>query len=1085
MKTIATIILATILFVPGASILHSRGNANASETAPPSNPKDSDQISQTVPPDPFKEEMIKARVKKAKETKLTAKKITVRVIAGSNGGSGVLIAQKGGTYLVLTNAHVVRHATQIKLQTVDGKTHTAKLIKSGANSKYDLALLQFSSDRTYQLADLSNLNPSGSIFALNPTDKIYSAGFPFDSKEIGISSGNITQLSDIPFDNGTQIGYVTNQGEKGIRQGMSGGPILSADGKLLGINTIGVAPILPNYTYNNGSKPVAKLAAKYREANWGIPVYNFLTNINPDILYRYANFPKVESQSIPTGYLAKLNNRTRQMTVRIEAGGTNGSGVIIAKEGDSYYVLTAKHVVFDIEGSKQLFTDTKIITYDRDIYQPTSTVVATANDLAIVKFTSNSNYAVAQLSNARSNGGFMFVGGFPARENIKSPLWQWQLNSGITFDRENSKLATQDDISFTDGYDLIYTNVSYGGMSGGPIFDTDGKLMGIHGRAESTDLVAGEKMLLGRSLGISTQKFMELATELKIDPRLLTVSKQQPTVLSLLDLKTVAIEIENIPKPQAEDSGDRWLAYGNQLYRTFQFNRSIVAFDKAILKGEVFRGNYGKSISLFTLEKSELAGIAIEKAIAAFPANTEANYYYFWQWQSTILQRLGKYDRSLVAIENAIKLKPDNRILLNQKAIILGQQKKYALSIAIFDQLIKTESDVATLLNRGSIKLASGDKQGAIADIDRAITINPNYAGAYNNRADAKSASGDYLGAIADCEIAIKLDSSHAQAYHSRGKNKYKSGDKKRAIVDYTQAIKLNPVYTLAYLDRGTAKYKSGDKQGAIVDYTQVIKLNPKLAEFSYIVRGGVKYSLDDFAGAIADYSAAIKINPKAINAYSVRGIAKYQSGDKQGAIADYTQAIEFDPNNIGAYLNRGAAKYELGDKQGAIADYTQAIEFDPKNIGAYLNRGVAKYDLGDQRGAIADYNLALQINPNLAEAYSSRGVARSSLGDKGAIADSNLAVQLSPKNAEIYYDRAMTKFNLGDKQNAIADYNQAIQLNPKFAQAYYDRGITRADLGDKQAAIRDLNKAAELARQQGKMDLVRRAMRRLRISNK
>ncbi len=192
---------------------------------------------------------------------------------------------------------------------------------------------------------------------------IYSAGFPFDSKEIRITSGQVSQLSDIPFDDGTQIGYVTDKGKQGIRQGMSGGAIFDSQGNFLGINTVGVAPILPDYTYNDGSKPLPKLKAQYRQANWGIPVYNFLTNVKADILYGYDNLPKVERQVTPTGYLAKLNIKARQMTVRIENSGGTGSGVIVAREGNSYYVLTAKHVVQDEKSNThQKFTNSQIIT---------------------------------------------------------------------------------------------------------------------------------------------------------------------------------------------------------------------------------------------------------------------------------------------------------------------------------------------------------------------------------------------------------------------------------------------------------------------------------------------------------------------------------------------------------------------------------------------------------------------------------------------------------------------------------------------------------------------------------------------------
>jgi S1-C subfamily serine protease len=446
----------------------------------------------------------------------TAKNITVRISSENNGGSGVIIAKKGDSYLILTNAHVVRQSNSIAIQAPDGQKYQAKSIDGGFNSKYDLALLQFTSKTKYALANLKGIADS----PIEPTRKIYSSGFPFDSRDLRITSGEVSQLTDIPFDDGTQIGYVTNKGEKGIRQGMSGGAIFDAQGNFLGINTIGIAPILPNYTYSDGSKPIPKLAAQYTRANWGIPVYNFLTHVKADILYGYDNLrqTKVEHQTTPTGYMAKLNDTARKKTVRIENSGGTGSGVIVAKEGNSYYVLTAKHVVQDEDGNKpthQKYTDGQIITYDQDLHPVTSTVVAELVDLAVIKFTSSSNYPVAKLGQYNTkDDDLAFVGGFPGRDKIKSPLWQWQLNPGFIFSQERGKLETQNGASFADGgYDLIYGSISYGGMSGGPVFDTAGNVIGIHGKAEGVDL---------SSLGISIKTFTGLAAKLQVAPSLLT-----------------------------------------------------------------------------------------------------------------------------------------------------------------------------------------------------------------------------------------------------------------------------------------------------------------------------------------------------------------------------------------------------------------------------------------------------------------------------------------------------------------------------------------------------------------------------------
>jgi S1-C subfamily serine protease/tetratricopeptide (TPR) repeat protein len=761
-----------------------------------------------------------------------AQKITVRITAENNGGSGVLIAQKGNTYLVLTNAHVVRRATQIKIQAPDGQKYTATPIDGGFDAKYDLALLQFTSRTKYTLADLSDTAPR-----LEPEWPIYSAGFPFDSTEIRITSGQVSQLSDIPFDDGTQIGYTTNRGEQGIRQGMSGGAIIDPRGVFLGINTVGAAPISPNYTYVDGSKPLPKLAAQYRNANWGVPVYNFLIQVKPDILYGYKfnglDVSTIQQQATPTGYMARLNNWARKMTVRIEADGANGSGVIVAREGDSYYVLTAKHVVEDRK-NKQRFTDTKIITYDQDNYSPTSTVVAEGLDLAVVKFTSKSEYPIAVIGRYNPNDGdivleqdpaaveftsgseypsqyylnnnIVFAGGFPGRGGINSPLWQWQLNPGFIFDRDYGKFQTQDKNSFTNGYDRIYSSITHGGMSGGPIFDIAGIIIAIHGQTEGIGSTQ-----LGNSQGISIETFIGIADKLKVNPKLLKIAKNRPAPLNAVDRQVVIKAMGNLAAPQAEDDGERWLAYANQLYRTRQYDKSIAAFDTAIAKGKGLAGNYGKALSLWDTGKLELAELSIRKAISAVPQSNRANYYYFWTKQSTILSQLEKYDLALEAIELAIKLEPKDRISMNNKASLLSRKGQYTAAIKIYDEMIRQSPEAYSYSNRGNVKSALGQKQEAIYDYDRAIAINPDYADAYFNRGNAKSDLGQKPAAIADYDRAIASNSNYAEAYFNRGNAKSDLGQKGEAIVYYSNAAEL--FY----------------KQGKMEDYQEAMKLIAKL----------------------------------------------------------------------------------------------------------------------------------------------------------------------------------------------------------------------------------------------------------------
>jgi S1-C subfamily serine protease len=223
----------------------------------------------------------------------------------------------------------------------------------------------------------------------------------------------VKQLPQEPFVNGTQIGYIT-KGD--IKQGMSGGPIFDSFGSLVGVNSTIARPVIDSYTYTDGTKAPKDKISEYRQANWSVPIYNLLTRLNPDILYSYNNLPKLHRMTTPTGYMGQLDRQARLVTVRIETQGGNGSGVIVARDGNSYYVLTAEHVVKNPAALR-------LTTHDQRTYKisPSDIKRSAGTDLAIVKFTSTQPYGVATLGNyIISDKSFVFSGGWPAPKLINS-----------------------------------------------------------------------------------------------------------------------------------------------------------------------------------------------------------------------------------------------------------------------------------------------------------------------------------------------------------------------------------------------------------------------------------------------------------------------------------------------------------------------------------------------------------------------------------------------------------------------------------------------------------------------------------------
>ncbi|MEW6491201.1 MAG: trypsin-like peptidase domain-containing protein [Cyanobacteriota bacterium] len=117
-----------------------------------------------------------------------------------------------------------------------------------------------------------------------------------------------------------------------------------------------------------------------------------------------------DEQAIAQGAPAKpIATMAKDVTVVIN-GQNPGSGVIISKQGNTYYVLTAKHVVATQDQYEIITSDVTKHLLDYGTVKKLPGV-----DLAVVQFTSNQNYRVAELGNSDqvTEGATVYTVGWP------------------------------------------------------------------------------------------------------------------------------------------------------------------------------------------------------------------------------------------------------------------------------------------------------------------------------------------------------------------------------------------------------------------------------------------------------------------------------------------------------------------------------------------------------------------------------------------------------------------------------------------------------------------------------------------------
>ncbi len=403
--------------------------------------------------------------------------ITVRIIGDHNGGSGTILAKKGNSYLVATNSHVILGAKSISIKTNDGKIYSAQIMPNSNLDKLDLAILQFQSNQSYCLPkEIATSNITKDI-------EVMAAGYSSTKDEFVFKPGKVQQIPNLSLKNGYEIGYTSD-----IEQGMSGRPIINVQGELVGINGKSAYPILNSgYVYRDGKSPSVTEIEEMRKLSWGIPITTLLAQIKEEVITTYSLplpriRPEISALSL-TGWLGELEEKAKKITVKIETSGGNGSGVIINKQGDVYTVLTAAHVVCQAEATENCSASNYgIITPDGQKYdvEKNSIKAELGVDLAVVKFRSQKNYQVATLANYNltndKDRNYVFTAGYPQLGD-KSP---WRFTMGNILNQDfgllltnqsnlvsNSSERLQNVSYLNEGYELVYNNITYGGMSGG------------------------------------------------------------------------------------------------------------------------------------------------------------------------------------------------------------------------------------------------------------------------------------------------------------------------------------------------------------------------------------------------------------------------------------------------------------------------------------------------------------------------------------------------------------------------------------------------------------------------------------------
>ncbi len=458
-------------------------------------------------------------------------------------------------------------------------------------------------------------------------------------------------------------------------------------------------------------------------------------------------------------------SRTVQINTPLLPG---GSGVLISKQGSSYVVLTANHVVKRPDLPYTVRTNLGK-EYPARIQQLQSD--RNGPDLAVVTFESSDNYSTATVGNSDQAvvGSEIYVVGYPALEGVSGAERDLEFTQGIVTSRPQNR---------PQGYTLRYNAVTRGGMSGGPVLDSNGRVIGIHGQGDVEGSFQSES---GSSIAVKTgfnsaipiNTFLAMKSQVGLGSSKV-IQERTPT-----DTKPAQIDAPKTAKD--------YYAQGLTRYDRGDRQGAAAAFNQALrLNPNDARAYYQRGVALYDQGQKQGAVDDYTQAIRLNPNYPDAYYQ----------RAIARYD------------------LADKQGAIADLTETLRLS----------PNDTYAYYNRAIIRRNSGDNQGTLADLDQVVRLVPS-SRAYYNRAIARHAINDKQGTVEDFTEALRLDPSFTPAYINRALVRRWLGDREGAIEDLTQAARLEPNNATAFYNRGLFRRDLNELGGALEDLQKAAEL--------------------------------------------------------------------------------------------------------------------------------------------------------------------------------------------------------------------------------------------------------------------
>jgi tetratricopeptide (TPR) repeat protein len=546
-----------------------------------------------------------------------------------------------------------------------------------------------------------------------------------------------------------------------------------------------------------------------------------------------------QSNNQPSKKINPIESTAKDISVQLSSDQGTGSGVLIGKEGNTYTILSAAHIICTTESSVQSCLEPasiELTTPDGEFYTASEVKeFPFLLDLVLIKFQSPFKYPVAKMGDSTQikRGDQLFSSGFTKGD-------EWNFYEGKLIANSLKKLTS-------GGHDLLHNAKTIPGMSGGGIYNTKGELICINSQNEEL---------------LSTSSCVPITFYREFDPQ----------------IEKVASELYLLGKKE----------YYNRNYK-----KAIEYLSQAVAKDPTFAEAYFLRGECYYIQSNhKLAIKSYGKAIAINPNMVEAHME-----QGKSHYHLSSYSSALTSFQKVSEIKPKDPLALQWQGLVLYEQEKYDQAIEILGRSATLdESSEYTYELLGKSYERNDQIEQALVSYSRAIEIGGFSSDSLPIRAKIHLKNKSYEQAIQDYDLLLKNNygSNKIEYYWSRSTALIEVQNYSQALLDVDEIIKIKKDYKPAYLRQAQIYRAIGDYSLSIAYYSDFIDLLAPIAAINQpptISPNSPAQSLPRAYGN-SSYTDYTFDTSKAV-AYRGRGLAYLQQKKYNNATIDLQIAAE------------------------------------------------------------------------------------------------------------------------------------------------------------------------------------------------